>query len=127
MAARIRRRAFLAGAAAVAFLAACSKKSDSDTTAESGSSASTGSSGSTSGGASAGEPNAYRRSSRHVKYPCNACVAHNRSRYYATAEAAEADPPHDGCSCEVRGQVIADAEAADYFADGRTVFDTRAA
>ena len=73
-----------------------------------------------------GEPNTFRLSSRHVRNPCNACLSHNRNRYYATAEAAEADRPHDGCNCEVRGQVIPDADASTFFAAGRSVFDQRA-
>ena len=73
----------------------------------------------------ASEPNAFRLSSRHVKKPCNACLAHNRNRYYATPAEADADRPHDGCNCEVRGQVIADAEAASYFSAGRTMFEKR--
>ena len=116
----------MAGATTVALLAACGD--------DSGSSAKPSSSGSASGstdasgeGGPTGEPNAFRRSSRHVKNPCTACVSHNRNRYYATATDAEADAPHEGCSCEVRGQVIDDAEAAEYFSAGRTVFDKRSA
>ena len=115
------------GATGVALLVACGE--DSNDPAISGGTdttdASTGASGE--GTPAAGEPNVFRRSSRHVKNPCNACVAHNGSRYYATAEDAEADLPHEGCNCEVRGQVISAEDAAAYFSDGRTMFDTRSA
>ena len=126
MAVGVRRRTFIGGATAVALLAACGE--DSDDPAISWGTDTTDASPDTSGeGAPAGEPNAFRRSSRHVKNPCSACVSHNRSRYYAKAEDAEADAPHEGCNCEVRGQVIAADDASAYFSDGRTMFDTRSA
>lgn len=122
MADGVLRRTFMAGATAttVALLAACGKDSDTN-----GSATNAGKT-DTTAAAGGGEPNAFRLSSRHVKSPCNACISHNRNRYYATSEAADADRPHDGCSCEVRGQVIAEADAAGYFSGGRTVFDKRA-
>lgn len=128
MAGGVRRRTFLTGATTVALLAACSEDSDSDPSSTGSASGSpSGSTDATGEAAPTEEPNAFRRSSRHVENPCSACVSHNRNRYYATAQDAEADAPHDGCGCEVRGQVIDEAATAEYFADGRTVYDQRAA
>jgi|SRR3712207_6554457 len=128
----VRRRTFIGGATAVALLAACGDDSDGSPTSSASDSTGTPTdssetTNSTGEGAPTGEPNAFRRSSRHVRNPCAACVSHNRNRYYATAEDAEADPPHEGCNCEVRGQVIAVDDAAAYFSDGRTVYDKRSA
>ena len=114
MADGVRRRTFMASATTVALLAACSEDPDGSAGTDS-----------TGEGTPAGEPNAFRLSSRHVKSPCNACLSHNRNRYYATSEDAEVDRPHDGCSCEVRGQLIAADDAANYFSGGRTMFDKR--
>ncbi len=114
MADGVRRRTFVAGATAVALLSACGEDSEGSASPDT-----------TGGGTPASEPNAFRLSSRHVKNPCQACLSHNRNRYYATPEDAEADRPHDGCHCEVRGQVIADDDAANYFSDARTMFDKR--
>jgi hypothetical protein len=72
-----------------------------------------------------GEPNVFRRSTRHVRKPCNACVAHATNRYYKTAEAAAADPAHAGCRCSVRGQAIPDSKLASMFTRGGDVFDKR--
>ncbi len=116
MADGVRRRTFVAGATAVALLSACGEDSEG--------SAGTNTAG---GGTPDSEPNAFRLSSRHVKHPCQACLSHNRNRYYATAEDADADRPHDGCSCEVRGQLIAADDAANYFSGGRSMFDKRSA
>lgn len=114
MADGVRRRTFMAGATAVALLAACSQEPDGSVSTDTAG-----------GGTPASEPNAFRLSSRHVKNPCNACLSHNRNRYYATPEDADADRPHEGCNCEVRGQVIAADDAANFFSGGRTIFDKR--
>ena len=119
-------RKLLAATALGLMLLACSDDSDTPSASQASDGTDTSSPEVTGEGSPTGEPNAYRRSSRHVKNPCNACLSHNRNRYYATAEEAAADAPHEGCNCEVRGQVIADADATAYFADGRTIFDTRA-
>jgi hypothetical protein len=132
------RREFVKAAAVAvvggpAFLAACSGKSplsfanrssSSTGSSSTGSSSSTGGSSSSSGGG-AGEPNVFRRSARHSRKPCNACVAHAKNRFYATAEAAANDPAHAGCRCSVRGQAIADSQLASMFKSGDTVFDKR--
>ena len=110
----VRRRTFVAGATAVALLSACGEDPEGSVSTDT-----------PRVGTPASEPNAFRLSSRHVKKPCNTCLSHNRNRYYATPEEAEADRPHDGCNCEVRGQVIADDDAASYFASGRSMFDKR--
>jgi hypothetical protein len=67
----------------------------------------------------------FRRSARHVRRPCNACVQHAKNRYYSSREAALADPAHAGCNCEVTGQVIPDAQLASMFKGNKTVFDQR--
>jgi hypothetical protein len=72
-----------------------------------------------------GDPNVFRRSARHVRRPCNACVQHAKSRYYSSRAAALADPAHVGCNCEVTGQVISDAQLASMFKGNKTVFDQR--
>jgi len=123
----VRRRTFVMGATGVALLVACGEDSEGSPTGSSSEATDTGTQTHGAGGTPAGEPNAFRLSSRHVKNPCRACVSHNSNRYYATAENADADRPHEGCNCEVRGQVISDDDAASYFADGRTIYDKRSA
>jgi hypothetical protein len=106
MADGVQRRTFVTGATAVALLSACSAEKKTPWV-------------------NPPEPNAFRLSSRHVKHPCKACVSHNRNRYYATAADADTDRPHDRCNCEIRGQVIPEADAARYFAGGRAIYDKR--
>jgi hypothetical protein len=122
----------MVGAGAAALLAACADgdsslgalagSGESRTTVTRGGTGTTGG-----GGGSAQEPNHFRLSSRHSRTkPCNACTSHINSRFYATAEAAEADRPHQGCSCRVRGRVISDGELEAMFRDGsRDIYDAR--
>ena len=120
----------MVGTTAVVVLAACGggDASSSDTTSGGGGSDTTlaGGSDTTSGGATAQKPNHYRLSSRHSrKTPCKACTSHINSRFYATAEAAEADRPHEGCHCKVRGRVASDADLEKWFGNGDQVYDSR--
>jgi hypothetical protein len=150
MAGEVPRRDFVKGAAAAmalggpAVLAACgggkgggllgnrsSSATDSSTASSSRSDSSsrsrseTESSSGSGGGRPTGQPNVFRRSTRHVNKPCNACVAHAKNRFYKTAEAAAADPAHKGCRCSVRGQVIPDSQLASMFSGSKTAFDKR--
>ena len=123
----------MVGATAVAVLAACGGDDESGgaTTAGGGDGGSggtaTGGTGTTAGGATPEEANHFRLSSRHsTKKPCNACTSHINNRFYATAEAAENDRPHEGCNCKVRGRVASDADLETYFGGGdRDVYDKR--
>ena len=135
MAGDLPRREFVKGAAAAlvggpALLVACSSgksplsKATTGSSSSIGTSSSTGTSRSSSGGGVT-EPNVFRRSARHIRKPCKACVAHGKNRFYMTAEAAADDPAHRGCRCAVRGQTVPDSQLASMFKRGDTVFDKR--
>jgi hypothetical protein len=55
---------------------------------------------------------------------CSACRDHAAHRTYRTAEAAEGDRVHEGCQCQVVGEIAKDPFLVERFA-GRSVLDDR--
>jgi hypothetical protein len=55
---------------------------------------------------------------------CQACRSHASHRTYRTAEAAEGDRAHEGCHCEIVGEIAKDPFLVARFA-GRDVLDDR--
>ena len=55
---------------------------------------------------------------------CEACRDHAAHRTYRTAEAAERDRAHEGCHCEIVGEIVKDPFLMARFA-GRDVLDDR--
>jgi hypothetical protein len=58
---------------------------------------------------------------------CNASRSHPDHRTYRSKEAAEADPAHPGCRCEIVSGVSQRGEVMAHFPFGRTVYDDREA
>jgi hypothetical protein len=59
---------------------------------------------------------------------CNACKAHDASRYYRTPNAANLDRAHRGCNCVILAQKIPVSRWNKFFKQAgtdRTVFDVR--
>lgn len=68
----------------------------------------------------------WRFSTRNQRAPCTACKAHAAHRYYVSAEAADANRAHRGCTCEIREQAVTQLQYDSWFTvAGRNVYDDR--